>query len=156
MAHNQRMAAQGPIPRRLDVHDHRVRRFIEWLCTVRDERDPRTQAELATELGISVGTLKNWKRDPDFLVAWEHQYRQTSGSPEKQQAVLEALHATAIDRTDPRQVPAARAYLEATDAIKPKKIDVTVTKATKDLSDEELNALLAEGAARELDARAGD
>ena len=148
--------ATGPIPRRLDLNDHRIRRFIEWLCTIRDERDPRTQTELATQLGVSSQTLGLWKNNPDFLAAWEYQYRKTTGSPEKQQAVLEALHATAIDRTDPRQVPAARAYLEATDAIKPKKIDVTVTKATKDLSDEELNALLAEGAARELEARAGD
>jgi hypothetical protein len=145
----------GPIPRRLDLNDHRVRRFIEWLCTVRDERDPRTQTELATELGVSSQTLGNWKANPDFLAAWEYHYRKTSGSPEKQQAVLEALWSTAVDRTDPRQVPAARAFLEATDAIKPKKVDVTVTKATKDLSEEELNALLAEGAARELDARAG-
>lgn len=148
--------ASGPITRRLDLNDHRVRRFIEWLTTIRDQRDPRTQTELATELGVSPATLGLWKKDSDFLAAWEYQYRRTTGSPERQQAVLDALHETAIDRTDPRQVPAARAYLEAVDAIKPRKIDVTVTKATKDLSDEELTALLIDGASRELEARAGD
>ena len=38
----------------------------------------------------------------DLLIEWERRYRKTVGSPEKQHQVLEALHATATDRTDPR------------------------------------------------------
>lgn len=136
---------------RPNLNDFRVQRFLEWLLTPVPERNPPRQVELADELGMARQTLREWKNDPDFLAEWERQYRKTIGSPEKAQAVLTALYDTATDRTDPRQVPAARAYLEALDVIKPKRLDVTVTKgAAKDLSDEELMALLAERVEEEL------
>ena len=132
--------------------DWRKQRFLDWLCTIGDDREPRTQKDLATELGTDGATLSKWKAEPGFLAAWELQYRRTIGSPEKAHAVLNALHETAIDRTDPRQVQAARAYLESIDAIKPKKVDVTVTqgKAASALSDDELFAMLADRATDEL------
>jgi hypothetical protein len=51
-------------------------------------------------------------------------------------------------------VQAAKAYLEAIEVIKPKKVEVTVNKAAKDLTDDDLYALLAERAERELAERA--
>jgi len=141
-------------PTRPSFNDFRVQRFLEWLTTIVADRQPPTQAELADEIGASRTTLTQWKNDPDFLAEWERRYRKTVGSPEKAQAVLNTLFETATDRTDPRLVPAARAYLEAIDVVKPKKLDVTVTKgAAKELSDEELMALLAERAEQELSQR---
>lgn len=131
-------------------HDWRRERVLEWLCTPPNSREPFSAKLLADELGTTVGALNKLKAEPEFLAAWEHQYRKTVGSPEKAQQVVEALHETAIDRTDPRQVPAAKAYLEAIDAIKPKKVEVTVNKAAKDLSDEDLYRILAERAELEL------
>lgn len=140
--------------RKPDLNDFKVKAFLDWLITVPAERDPATQTAFAESLGIPTTYLGDWKRDPDFLAEWERRYRKKVGSPEKQQAVLEALHETATDRTDPRQVPAARAYLEAIDAIKPKKMDVTVsTKPAKDLSDADLALLLAEAATMEAERR---
>jgi len=132
--------------------DWRKQRFLEWLCTIGDDREPKTQTALADELGTNIQQLSKWKAEPAFLAAWETMYRKTVGSPEKAHAVLSALHEAATDRTDPRQVPAARAYLEAIDAIKPKKLDVTVTqgKAASALSDDELFAMLADRATDEL------
>lgn len=135
------------------LQDWRRQRFLDWLCTISDERVPPTQAELAKELDISTHTLHALKKDIDFLRDWEVQYRRTVGSPEKQHKVMDALFKTATDRTDPRLVPAARAYLEATDAIKPKKIELQVSKPAKELSQEELNELLAVKAQRELEER---
>ena len=63
---------------------------------------------------------------------------------------MQRLYETAEDRTDPRQVPAAKAYLEAIDAIKPKKVEVTVNKARQGTSDEDLYRILAERAEIEL------
>lgn len=135
-----------PIPE----HDWRRQHFLEWLCTPPDHRDPHTMKELAEKLALSTQTLTRWKADSVFVADWEILYRKTVGSPEKAQQVVEALHETAIDRTDPRQVPAAKAYLEAIDAIKPKKVEVVVSKAAKDLSDEDLYRILAERAELEL------
>jgi transcriptional regulator with XRE-family HTH domain len=139
---------------RPNFNDFRVERFMEWLLTAPADRVPGVQRDLADELGIDRNLLSQWKNDPDFLAEWERRYRKTVGSPEKAQAVLTELFNTATDRTDPRQVPAARAYLEAIDVMKPRRLDVTVTKgAAKDLTDDELMAMLAERAEAELAAR---
>lgn len=129
--------------------------FIDWLVTPKDAKDPPTQRLLAELIGTPEAELSRWKKDKDFIAEWEIAYRKVVGSPEKAMQVLEALHRTATDEEDPRQVPAARAYLDAIDAIKPPKIDITVKKgAAADLSDEELMAAMAEHAARELERRA--
>lgn len=135
--------------------DHRKQRFLDWLCTIEEDRVPRTMKELAEELGVNSNTLGAWKnRDVEFQRAWEAQYHRTVGNPERAQRVLETLYETATDRTDPRQVPAAKQYLEAIGAIKPKQLDVNVKPgAAKDFSDETLLAILAERAAKEIEER---
>jgi hypothetical protein len=139
---------------RPSFNDPRVQRVLEWLLTPPSERTPSRQSDLAAELGIGTHNITQWRNDPDFLAEWERQYRKTVGSPDRQKSVLDALFETATDRTDPRQVPAARAYLEAIDVVKPKKLDVTVTKgAVKELTDDELMGLLAERAEAELSNR---
>ena len=134
--------------------DHVRERFLAWLCTIPDDRWPKTQTELAEELGCTGDTLSRLKKDPDFLRDWEHQYRRTVGSPERAQHVLEQLYQTATDRTDPRQVQAAKQYLEAIDAVKPKKLEVSMQGSAREMSDEQLLAILGERAADELSRRA--
>lgn len=132
--------------------DWRQDRFIEWLCTAKQDREPRTQTELAEELSIKASDLSALKQDPEFLARWEAHYRRTIGSPERAGTVMQSLYETAIDRTDPRQVQAARAYMDQIEGARPQKLDVTVTngKAAKDLSDDELFAMLANRAETEL------
>jgi len=132
------------------MNDWRRQHFLDRLCAIPEDRDPPTMKALATKLSISYETLNRWKRDSQFLAEWETQYRQTVGSPEKAQRVVERLYETAEDRTDPRQVQAAKAYLEAIDAIRPKKVEVTVNRPARDLTDEQLYSILAERAAQEL------
>ena len=144
------------VAQRVPDNDWRRGHFIEWLCTPPGHRDPPGYKELAAKLGLGEQTLYRWKRDVGFLNEWEQQYRKVVGSPEKAQEVIERLHETATDRTDPRQVQAARTYLEAIDAIRPKKVDITVTsRPARDLPDDELYAILAERAEQELQARDG-
>ncbi|HZY07703.1 MAG TPA: hypothetical protein VFE69_08160, partial [Ilumatobacteraceae bacterium] len=98
--------------------------------------------------GSWISALKN---DGAFLRLWEDRYRRVVGNPGKVQEVLQSLQETAADRTDPRQVQAARAYLEALDVMKPKRVDVTVTStAAKQLTDEQLTEMIAARAAQEL------
>jgi hypothetical protein len=138
---------------KIEPNDWRRQHFLDWLCCIAEDRDPPTMKALAEKLALSYETLNRWKKDADFLTDWESQYRQTVGSPEKAQRVVEKLYETAEDRTDPRQVSAAKAYLEAIDAIKPKRVEVTVNKAAKDLSDDDLYRILAERAEQELKQR---
>jgi len=132
--------------------DWRRERFLEWLCTAPQDRMPTTQYELADELGCERNMLTSWKKDAEFLALWEKRYRQTIGSPERAGQVMQSLYETAIDRTDPRQVQAAKAYMDQIESAKPQKLDVTVTsgKAAKDLSDDELFAMLAKRAEAEI------
>ena len=124
------------------LDDWRVQRFLEWLCTLPGDRIPGTQRELAETLDLRQQTLVEWKDDPDFLAAWEHRYQKTIGSVQRQQAVMEALYETACDRTDPRQVVAAKAYLDALGIAKPQRPQTV--KDAKKLTDEQLYALAAE------------
>lgn len=136
------------------MSDWRVQRFLEWLCTTHADREPSTQRELIEVLGISQQMAASWKKDADFLGAWEALYRKTVGAPERVHQVLNQLYDTATDRSDPRQVQAARAYLEAVDAARPKKVEgATSTRAAKELSNEQLLAILAERASQELSQR---
>lgn len=136
----------GAIPK----NDWRRQYYLDWLCTPPAQRDPPTVKELGEKLSISERVLYRWRREADFIAEWEVQYRKVVGSPEKAQRILDKLFETAEDRTDPRQVQAAKAYLEAIEVIKPKKVEVTVNRAAKDLSDEDLYAILAERAEQEL------
>lgn len=131
--------------------------YIDWLCTLPKDRVPRTQREFAESISTQEAVLVRWRKEAEFLRLWELRYRQTVGSLEKQQAVLQAMFAAATDLDDPRMVTAGKAYLEAVDAVKPRKLDVTVTtaKAVSQLSDDELMDMLAHRAAAELEARTG-
>jgi len=135
----------------VNPNDFRIQRVVEWLCTPPGEREPRTQNELATEIGKTGSWISALKNDGAFLRLWEDRYRRVVGNPGKVQEVLQSLQETAADRTDPRQVQAARAYLEALDVMKPKRVDVTVTStAAKQLTDEQLTEMIAARAAQEL------
>lgn len=137
-------------PIKIPDDDWRRQHFLDWLVTPPELRDPTTMKSLAEKLALSTQTLTRWKTDSGFLADWEVLYRKTVGSPEKAQRIVERLFETADDRTDPRHVSAAKAYLEAIDAIRPKKVEVTVNKAAKELSDDDLYRILAERAELEL------
>lgn len=141
------------MPAKIPVSDWRKQRFLEWLCTIKEDRDPPLQKDLAEELSVAPGTLVTWRNDPDFLEEWHRRYRKTVGSPERMQLVLERLFETATDRTDPRQVAAAKEYRMAVEGVAPTRFELNVTNA-RDLSDEALAELLAEAAAQEANDRA--
>ena len=119
---------------------------MEWLTTAPSVRT-LSKTKLAEELGVDLRTLRDWQQHPVFRRDWEAASREIIERSEERTAnVLAELYRSAIDPTSRNQVQAARLFLEATDAIRPKPIEVKVTKPTE-LSDEELDALLAQGAA---------
>ena len=109
------------------------------------ERSPRAKAALGTELKVSVRTLENWQDEPDFRESWERRASDIIGSPERAHEVLCALHETAVNTNHRQHVSAAKLYLEATKAMRPAQL--VEAKRPGELSDEELNAMLAQGVA---------
>lgn len=128
-------------------------RVIGWLLTSKSEREPSTQGALAAELGIDASLIGKWKADPDFLVEWNARYLRTIGSPATKMAIMETLLQTATDEDDPKHVQAAKAYFEIEGSLRPVKAQVDVNvNGTKpsELSDAQLDALLADKATDEL------
>ncbi len=126
---------------------------MNWLTTPKSERDPPTRREIAAELGVANRSLDDWMHREDFRADWDRQARQIVGSPERAQHVLDTLYKAATDPHNRQAVAAAKLYLEATNSIKPQPIEVKVTKPAE-LSDEELDQLLASGAAQLREERA--
>jgi len=127
--------------------------FIEWLLTPKSERKLSTQNELAEYFGVSPSVLSNWKKDTEFIQAWNAGYLTSIGSPETKMSIVQTLMRTAMDQDDPKHIAAAKAYFEIEGSLRPVKsqVDIKVSaKAPSDLSDEELQRLLAERADDEL------
>jgi hypothetical protein len=141
----------------IPITDFRKQRFMEWLCTPQGKREPSTMEVLSQELGLTRRTLSNWKKDDEFLEHWEKMYRRTVGSPERLQKVYDTLFQTATDPDDPKHVQAADKYIHAVEGAQPQKVDVTVTGDSdlSNLSDDDLFALLANRATKEVERRQG-
>ena len=135
------------------LEDPRHQRFVDWLTTPKSERQPVMLKDLAFELGVSDRTLRDWKERPAIRAVWEEQAKKVVGSPERAQDVLEAMYARAVDSTDPKQVQAAKLYLEAIEAIKPPTVEVRSVSDLAKVSDDELQAMIAATAGQMLEER---
>lgn len=135
------------------VTDFRKQAYLKWLCTPLKEREPRTLNDFAAELGVTTRTLQLWKDDKEFLEAWEKLYLKTIGDPSRKQAIMDTLYKTATDPDDPKHVQAAKQYFEIEGSVKPTKMQVEVTRPAKELSDDELDAILADKIAQEKQQR---
>lgn len=124
-------------------------RFIEWLCSPKRDRDPGTQQELARRLRVSAATLGNWKKDTEFLKAWENYYLQTIGSPERKQTLMDTLFRTGSDADDPRHVQAASKYLEIAEGLRPVTLVQVTTRPVEQWTDEQLDEAIARRAEQE-------
>lgn len=126
--------------------DSRKMRYIEWLTTPPQERNPPSEREIAAELDVYPKTLYNWRQDREFRDVWRDDADEVIGGEDKRQRVMETLYMAAIDYRSPRHVSAAKLYLETIGAIGPQRVDVQVTnKAVGLLSDEEIDKLIGIG-----------
>jgi hypothetical protein len=127
--------------------DPRKMKFIEWLCTPAAARQPPSQQALAKEMNMQVRTLNRWKTEPDFKEVWNLRATEVIGPPDRAKEVLDSLFEVARNRNARNHVQAAKLYLEAIDAIKPRQINVAVSHDASKLTNEELDVLIALGAA---------
>lgn len=129
-------------------------RYMEWLLTPKDERQPPTKAAMARELERSEKTLRDWEQMPEFRAEWEKRAREVMGGPERLKAVADAMYAQALDADSRKQVQAAKMFAELIGAHSPPPLKVEATLSLSALSDEELDALIAQTASAVRESRA--
>lgn len=123
--------------------------YLDWLCTAPSERTPSTKVRFAETIGVNVKTLRRWEAKPTFRAEWEKRVDEIQGSPERTQRLLDSLYAKALDG----DTKAASLYLQATNRMSPPTIEVNSKQSSRDLSDAELDALIAMTAEREKSTR---
>jgi len=128
--------------------DSRQLQYLEWLVTPSPERIPRTQAEMSRTLGVDPTTLRRWEKKPVFKKEWDNRVNEIQGSPERTQRLLDALYNNALTGDN----RAAQLYLQATNRLVAAPTPSQTTNASE-LSDEELDKLLASLAEREQSKR---
>lgn len=119
--------------------------YVEWLCTAPSERVPATKKAMAVELGVDITTLRRWEKKEIFRNVWKDTVDEVQGSPERTQRLLDTLYAKALDG----DTKSAQLYLQATNRMAPPTVTVQSNKKAAELSDAELDSLIAAVAERE-------
>ena len=124
--------------------DPRQEQYLNWLLTPAHERQPSSQQKYCDLHNIDPTTVRRWQKKPHFIKEWDKRVEELQGSPERTQRILDALYEKGLDG----DVRAAKLYLEATHRLIPTKaVEQKVT--TSELTDEELDELIAKVADRE-------
>lgn len=124
--------------------------YLEWLCTAPQERIPASKNKMAAHLDVDVKTLRRWEKKEVFRRQWQEKVDAIQGSPERTQAVLDMLYNKAVQDND---VKSAQLYLQATNRMAPPTVQVNSDRKAQDLSDAELDELIAALASREKETR---
>ena len=124
--------------------------YLDWLCTAPSERVPPSKHKMAVHLGVNETTLRRWEKREPFLSLWKAKVDDIQGSPERTQRLLDTLYSKALEG----DTKSAQLYLQATNRMAPATVTVQSSKQASQLSDEELDQLIAAVAEREKSARA--
>lgn len=94
----------------------RLERYLEWLLTPKESRQPRLKKEFAAEIGVTVATLANYDRDP-----WLQRelVKEMKGlfKAQKLEDIISTLYDVATDATNKNVVSAARLLLDWQDRV---------------------------------------
>lgn len=119
--------------------------YLEWLLLPEELRYPQTKKQWAELHEVHYNTPNNWEKIPLFKQLWEEGIKGISQSPERTQRLLDSLYNKGLAG----DVKAAQLYLTATGQM-PKDQHLTIKhENTKDLTDQELENLIAQFAANE-------
>ena len=131
------------------ILDVRQEQFLNWLMTPANGRNPSSQDKLAAELGVDETTLRRWKKKPAFKLEWEKRVNELQQSPERTQKLLDRLYERAMEGDN----NSAKLYLQATNRLAPTQVQVEHTTKPSEISDADLDALIASVAQSEVEAR---
>jgi len=118
----------------MGVHDDSLKaRYVEWYALPDHEKLPRTSKEWAVEFGVPERTLASWRKATWFRDQLELLYGQVNVSPDRVQAVIDAMHTQAVQGN----TKAAELYMRMVDRIAPPQVIVR-SKSADEMTDEEL------------------
>jgi len=123
--------------------------YLDWLCTAPSDRNPPSKAKYALYAEVDVTTLRRWEKKDTFIAEWKKRVDDIQGSPERTQRLLDTLYSKALEG----DTKSAQLYLQATNRMAPPTVTVQSSKKTAELSDDELDALIAAVAEREKQTR---
>jgi hypothetical protein len=125
-----------------NILDVRQEKYLNWLCTPASARIPASQEKYAQQEGIDPTTLRRWQKKQSFKSEWAKRVEDLQGSPERSQKLLDSLYTKALDGDN----KAAQLYLQATNRLAPTQIKVEHSQKLDEISDAELDALIARAA----------
>lgn len=115
--------------------------YLTWLLTPEDTRTPKTKKEWAEQHDVHYNTLGVWEKNKVFKERWDLGVKGMAQSPERTQALLDALYVKGVAG----DVKSAELYLKATGFMQQvSTINVNNTSSVKELTDEELQSMILE------------
>ena len=132
-----------------NVLDSRQEAYIGWLCTPPSERTPTSKEKYADSIGVNISTLRRWEKKEVFRKEWQSKVDDVQGSPERSQRLLDTLYEKALGG----DIKAAQLYLQATNRMAPPTLTVKSETNIGQLSDKELEDLIAAVATQEKESR---
>lgn len=125
--------------------------YLEWLCLPEPLRVPSTKTAWCEEYNVNINSLYYWEEHPDFQARWADAVKRMAQSPERTEALLDSLFRRGLNG-DTRS---AELYLKATNQMPNPKQEINIkTEKVSEISDDELQALIAEYAQKEHHDRA--
>lgn len=120
-------------------------KYLDWLCTAPSERVPASKNKYSVENAVDISTMRRWEKKDIFRSRWKAQVDDIQGSPERTQKLLDNLYNKALEG----DTKSAELYLKATNRMAPPSVTISSNKKTVDLTDAELDSLIATIAERE-------
>lgn len=130
--------------------------FLDWWVTPNKEKVPRTLHAWAEEHGLTTESLRRWRKTEWWEVSLRRRLAELNVSPDRVQAVIDALFNAATDPEAKDRVTAARVLLEYTQQLMPVKPVAPADRDADALSDEELQQLLEHEEQKARDRALGD
>jgi hypothetical protein len=129
--------------------DERQEKYLNWLVVPAPMRQPPTQEAYAKQEGVDSATLRRWQKKPYFKQEWQKRVEDLQGSPERTQKLMDTIYQRALGGDN----KAAQLYLQATNKLAPQQVNITHTQSLNEISDKDLDELIASLASAEQVAR---
>lgn len=119
--------------------------YLDWLVTAPELRVPSSKEKYAQATNTAPKTLRAWEKLPMFKDAWTKAVDALVGSPERTQVLLDRLYSAAMTG----DTKSAQLYFQVTGKMSPSTVMVSRERASVDLTDAELDELIAVRASAE-------